>query len=162
MALPPKFDAGGTSGVTGSVTVKVPALALPVLVDTFTRPVVAVVGTVNTSCVVLALVMVAGTPFTVMVLLIAVALNPVPTIVTLDPTVPLEGVMLEIVTVLPPLVVGVNTITGSSCVLSFVDADAPLMTKSIVSPAATACVKEYGYDTPYVIVCGPNFAVLEL
>ena len=38
-----------------------------------------------------------------MVLLIAVALNPVPTIVTLDPTVPLEGVMLEIVTVLPPL-----------------------------------------------------------
>ena len=70
---------------------KVPALALPVLVDTLTSPVVAVVGTVNTNCVVLALVMVAGTPFTVMVLLIAVALNPVPTIVTLDPIVPLEG-----------------------------------------------------------------------
>lgn len=162
MALPPKFDAGGTSGVTGSVTVKVPALALPVLVDTFTRPVVAVVGTVNTNCVVLALVMVAGTPFTVMVLLIAVALNPVPTIVTLDPIVPLEGVMLEIVTVLPPLVVGVNTITGSSCVLSFVARLDPSIIKSITSPAATACVNEYGYDTPYVIVCGPNFAVLEL
>jgi len=162
MALPPKFDAGGTSGVTGSVTVKVPALALPALVDTFTSPVVAVVGTVNTNCVVLALVMVAGTPFTVMMLLIAVALNPVPTIVTLDPIVPLEGVMLEIVTVLPPLVVGVNTITGSSCVLSFVARLDPSIIKSITSPAATACVNEYGYDTPYVIVCGPNFAVLEL
>ena len=68
--------------------------------------------------------------------------------------------MLEIVTVLPLLVVGVNTITGLSCVLSFVEADDPLMTKSTVSPAATACVKEYGYDTLYVIVCGPNFAVL--
>ena len=141
---------------------KVPALALPVLVDTLTSPVVAVVGTVNTNCVVLALVMVAGTPFTVMVLLIAVALNPVPTIVTLDPIVPLEGVMLEIVTVLPPLVVGVNTITGSSCVLSFVARLDPSIIKSITSPAATACVNEYGYDTPYVIVCGPNFAVLEL
>ena len=162
MAPPPKLDAGGTSGVTGSVTVKVPALALPVLVDTLTSPVVAVVGTVNTNCVVLALVMVAGTPFTVMVLLIAVALNPVPTIVTLDPIVPLEGVMLEIVTVLPPLVVGVNTITGSSCVLSVVARLDPSIIKSITSPAATACVNEYGYDTPYVIVCGPNFAVLEL
>ena len=118
----------------------VPALALPPLVDTFTSPVVAVAGTVNTSCVVLALVMAAGTPLTVMVLLIAVALNPVPTIVTLDPMFPLEGDMLEIVTVLPPLVVGVNTITGFSCVLSLVDEDVPLMTKSIVSPAATACV----------------------
>ena len=162
MALPPKLDAGGTSGVTGSVTVKVPALALPVLVDTLTSPVVAVVGTVNTNCVVLALVMVANTPFTIIILLIAVALNPVPTIVTLDPTVPLEGVMLEIVTVLPPLVVGVNTITGSSCVLSFVTRLDPSIIKSITSPAATACVNEYGYDTPYVIVCGPNFAVLEL
>jgi len=162
MAPPPKLDAGGTSGVTGSVTVKVPALALPVLVDTLTSPVVAVVGTVNTNCVVLALVMVANTPFTIIILLIAVALNPVPTIVTLDPTVPLEGVMLEIVTVLPPLVVGVNTITGSSCVLSFVARLDPSIIKSITSPAATACVNEYGYDTPYVIVCGPNFAVLEL
>ena len=162
MALPPKFDAGGTSGVTGSVTVKVPALALPVLVDTFTSPVVAVVGTVNTNCVVLALVMVAGTPFTVMVLLIAVALNPVPTIVTLDPIVPLEGVMLEIVTVLPPLVVGVKTITGFNCVLSFVTVLVPSITKSMVSPDATACVNEYGYDTPYVMVWGPNFTVLEL
>ena len=141
---------------------KVPALALPVLVDTLTSPVVAVVGTVNTNCVVLALVMVANTPFTIIILLIAVALNPVPTIVTLDPTVPLEGVMLEIVTVLPPLVVGVNTITGSSCVLSFVARLDPSIIKSITSPAATACVNEYGYDTPYVIVCGPNFAVLEL
>ena len=141
---------------------KVPALALPPLVDTFTSPVVAVAGTVNTSCVVDALVMVAGTPFTVMVLLIAVALNPVPTIVTLDPMFPLEGDMLEIVTVLPPLVVGVNTITGFNWVLSLVEEDVPLMTKSIVSPAATACVNEYGYDTPYVMVCGPNFAVLEL
>jgi len=112
MALPPKFDAGGTSGVTGSVTVKVPALVPPVLVDTFTSPVVAVVGTVNTSCVVLALVMVAGTPFTVMVLLIAVALNPVPTIVTLDPMFPCEGVILDTVTLPLPVVVGVNTITG--------------------------------------------------
>jgi hypothetical protein len=107
---------------------------------------------VNTNCVVLALVIVAGTPLTAMALLTAVALNPVPTIVTLDPMFPLVGVMLEMVTVLPPLVVGVNTITGFNCVLSFVAALVPLITKSIVSPAATACVNEYGYDTPYVMV----------
>ena len=140
---------------------KVPALALPVLVDTFTRSGGGGGGYCKYQLRGTGTGMVAGTPFTVMVLLIAVALNPVPTIVTLDPTVPLEGVMLEIVTVLPPLVVGVNTITGSSCVLSFVDADDP-HDKINRIPAATACVKEYGYDTPYVIVCGPNFAVLEL
>ena len=105
----------------------------PVLVDTLTSPVVAVVGTVNTSCVVLALVMVAGTPLTVMVLLIAVALNPVPTIVTLDPTVPLEGVMLEIVTVLPRSWWGKHN-HGVELRVVVRGADDPLMTKSIVSP----------------------------
>ena len=161
MALPPKFDAGDIRRHRISHGEKFPALALPVLVDTFTRPVVAVVGTVNTSCVVLALVMVAGTPFTVMVLLIAVALNPVPTIVTLDPTVPLEGVMLEI-NGAAPRSWGVNTITGSSCVcrswrqMTHHDKNQsyPLLPPPVV--------KEYGYDTSYVIVCGPNFAVLEL
>ncbi len=65
MALPPKFDAGGTSGVTGSVTVKVPAWANPLLVATSTVPVVAVGGMVNTNCVVLALVIVAAVPVVV-------------------------------------------------------------------------------------------------
>lgn len=153
VALPPKLLAGGTSGVTGLSTVYVPALPLPALVDTFTNPVVAPVGTVNTICVLDALVTVAATPFTVTVLLIAVGLNPVPTIVTLDPVFPCEGAILDTVTPpLPPLDVGVYTITGLSWVLSFVAADVPVMMKSITSPLETACVNEYGYDTPYDMV----------
>jgi hypothetical protein len=100
------------SGVTGSSTVYVPAVPLPALVAIFTKPVVAPTGTVKTNCVVLALVTVAGTPFTVTVLLTAVELNPVPTIVTLDPMFPCEGVILDTVTLPLPVVVGVNTITG--------------------------------------------------
>lgn len=138
MALPPKLLAGGVSGVTGSSTVYVPALALPALVETFTSPVVAPDGTVKINCVVEALVMVAGTPLTVIVLLIAVPLNPVPTMVTLDPIFPCAGDILETVTPPPPVEVGVNTITGSNRELLLVPPATGERIKSMVSPADTA------------------------
>ena len=140
-------------------TVYVPALTLPALVATFTNPVVALAGTVKINCVVDELVMVAGVPLTVIVLLTAVALNPVPTIVTLDPMFPCEGVILDTVTLPLPVVVGVNTITGSSCVLLFVLPCVRPMIKSIVSPAETSCVNAYGYDVDTDIACAPKMLV---
>lgn len=155
MALPPKLLAGGVSGVVGLSTVYVPALTLPALVVTFTNPVVALAGTVKINCVVDELVMVAGVPLTVIVLLTAVALNPVPTIVTLDPIFPWTGDMLDTVTPpLPPVDVGVKIITGFNCVLSFVVLEVPLILKSMTSPATTANPDaEYGYDVDGDMAC---------
>ena len=161
MALPPKFDAGGTSGVTGLSTVNVPALPLPALVVMVTRP-VEVFGTVKMSCVVDALVTVAATPLTVMVLFTAVALNPVPTTVTLEPISPCEGVMLETVTDPLPVVTGVNTITGFNWVLLFVPTVSRVRIKSTASPFATENEREYGYDVDTNIACVNNVVEFSL
>jgi hypothetical protein len=58
------------------------------------------------------------------------------------------------VTLPPPVVVGVNTITGFNCVLSFVVLEVPLILKSMTSPATTANPDaEYGYDVDGDMAC---------
>ena len=102
------------SGVTGSVTVKVVPVALPLLVVTTRLPVVAKFATVMPSCVGEALVTVHGTPLIVTVLFTATALKLVPVMVTLDPRNPLVG-LKELIVGAPGLLdvaPVVNTMTG--------------------------------------------------
>jgi hypothetical protein len=86
-------------GPVDPVTVNAaPLVAEPAGAVTPISPEVAPVGTVTTSCVAVADVTGAAVPLNVTVFWLAVELNPVPEIVTVVPTGPLEGVNSMIVT----------------------------------------------------------------
>lgn len=144
-ALPPKFDAGGISGVTGSVTVKVLPVALPVLVVICTAPVVAACGTVKINCVGDALVTVANTPLTVTMLFAIVPLKFAPTTVTDTPRVPLVGVNDEITGASGFVDPSENAMLGFKLVESYAPLVFAVTIKSIKSPADMVCVTSYAY-----------------
>ena len=136
------------SGVTGSVTVKVVPVALPLLVVTTRLPVVAKFATVMPSCVGEALVTVHGTPLIVTVLFTATALKLVPVMVTLDPRNPLVG-LKELIVGAPGLLdvdPVVNTMTGFNSVESYAPLPFASQIKSIKSPALIDCVTSYAYE----------------